>query len=78
VIDSLLGNHNSESVEINHGLLGLSGGELLGPSGLVPGFSDSGLGKGFFEYLGGTTTTNWDMEVGQRQPTDWELLSLNT
>ena len=78
MIGSLLGNHDSESVEVSQGLLSLSVSDLLSPGGLLPGLDDTGLSESLLENSSGASTADGDVEVSQRQPTDGELLSLNT
>ena len=78
MVNSLLGNHDSESIEISQRFLGFPVSELLGPCGLLPSLENSGLSESLLEDLGGSTTSDRNVEVSQRQPTDRDLLSLNT
>lgn len=41
MVHSLLGNHDSESIEVSEVLLGLTGGDLLGPGSVLPGLDDT-------------------------------------
>ncbi len=78
MIDSLLGNHDSESVEVGEVLLGLTGGDLLGPGSLVPGIDDPRLSKDLLNDSGARTSADIDLEVCQRKPADRDQLLLNS
>ena len=77
MVDSLLGNHESESVEIGHALLGLTGSNLLGPGGLLESLDNAGLLEGLLHQLGVSGASNIDLEISQGQPANGQLLSLN-
>lgn len=78
VVGALLGNHDSESLEVSQVLLGITGSKLLGPSGLGPSSDGTGLLKGGLDSLGSGTSSDVNAEISQGQPTEWQLLSLDT
>ena len=78
VVGSLLGDHDSESLEVGEVLLGLTGSELLGPSSVLPRLNNSGLVQDLLDDSGASTAADVDLEVSQGQPTDGHLLSLDT
>jgi hypothetical protein len=78
VISSLLSDHDSESLKVCEILLGFTGGKLLSPSGFLESLNNSGLIDGSFDDLRRSTTANVNLKISQRQPADWDLLSLDT
>lgn len=77
MVGSLLGYHDSESLEIREILLRFAGSEFLGPCSLLESFNHPSLLDCGLNDLSGSATTNFDLQVSQRQPADRDLLSLN-
>jgi hypothetical protein len=77
VVDSLLSDHGSESVEVGHVLLGLSSSNLLSPCGLLEGLDSTGLLQSLSDDSRRGSTADLDLVISQRQPADGDLLLLN-
>lgn len=78
MVNSLLGDHDSESVEIREVLLSLTSSNLLRPGSLLERLDDTSLLDCFLHELGLGRASDIDLEVSQRQPADGDLLSLDT
>ena len=66
MVNSLSGNHHSESIEISEILLRLSTSDLLGPGCLLPGFDRISFVQGLSHNSGRCTTANVNLEISQR------------
>lgn len=73
----LLGEHELEAVEVGHLGAVLLDGDLLGPAGGVPLALEVALGHGLLQTLLAGTTHDVALEVGEAQPADGDLLTLD-
>lgn len=78
VIDSLLSNHDSESLEISEILLGFTGSQLLSPGGLLESGNNTGLLKSLSDNSGASSAADVDLEVREGEPADGHHLSLDS